>query len=69
MDELVQIEVMYDFERTTKRTKRYSEGACKVNGEDRIGPVSGVLYLQKWALDDAFGSEHPNRIIVTIKAG
>jgi hypothetical protein len=60
------IEILFEKERDTKRTRRFSEAACKIKEEDNVGPASGTLYIQQWALQEAFGGTLPDAVVVTI---
>lgn len=61
------LEVLFEVDRDTKRTRRFGEAACKIKGEDETGPVSGTLYVQQWALKAAFGDDLPDAVKVTIE--
>lgn len=60
------IVILFEFEKDTKRTRRFEETAVTINGEDAVIPASGTLYLQQWACKQAFG-ELPKAVTVTIQ--
>ena len=66
MEEDQSIVLLFEHDRDTKRTRRFTEAACKINGEDAVGPASGTLYVQSWALKQAFGGTQPLKVVVTI---
>ena len=62
------IEILFEVERNTTRTRKFGETAVKVNGVDNPGPAMGTIYIQQWALKEAFGGNLPDNIVVTITA-
>lgn len=61
-----EIVILFEQERDTKRTRRYAEAAVQINGEDAVVPASGTLYVQQWALQEAYG-KLPKSLVVTIR--
>lgn len=62
-----EITILFDYDRDTKLTRRFTETAVKINGKDEPGPSSGMFYIQQWALKQAFGDILPDAVVVTIK--
>lgn len=62
-----QIVILFEQERETKRTIRFAETAVQINGKSAVSPASGTLYLQKWAIDQAFPDGVPSAVTVTVQ--
>lgn len=65
-EQVREIVILFEQERDTKRTRRYAEAAVQINGEDAVVPASGTLYVQQWALQEAYG-KLPESLVITIR--
>lgn len=63
------IEVVFEFERDTKRTRRFAEVSAVVHGDKTPAPVMNTLYVQQWALKKINEGELPEKLTVTIEVG
>ena len=63
------IDVVFELERDTKRTRRFAEVEATIHGEDTDAPVVGTLYVQQWALKKLNEGELPEKVHITIEVG
>jgi len=63
------IDVVFELDRDTKRTRRFAEVSAVIHGDETPAPVVGTLYVQQWALKQINEGELPEKVTVTIKVG